>query len=805
MATNKNKEIIYLPLEDVESEHCALIVEKGLAQVKGIETHKVELNNRRAAITVNNTEVVGEAVKVIKDLGYGVSTVKNTFPVLGMTCASCAGSAESIVKYEPGVVNASVNFATGNLTVEYLPNITDASKLQKAIQSIGYDLLIEDETNQQETLEAIHTQKFQKLKTKTIWAVILSLPVVVIGMLFMDIPYANQIMWVFSTPVVLWLGRDFFINAWKQTKHRSANMDTLVALSTGIAYLFSVFNMLFADFWHQRGLHAHVYFEAAAVIIAFILLGKLLEEKAKGNTSSAIKKLMGLQPKTVIVIQTDGTEKQTAIEDVNAGDVILVKPGEKIAVDGMVTSGNSYVDESMLSGEPVPVLKNENEKVFAGTINQKGSFQFKAVKVGKETMLAHIIKMVQDAQGSKAPVQKLVDKIAGIFVPVVIGIAILTFILWFILGGDNGVVQGLLAAVTVLVIACPCALGLATPTAIMVGVGKGAENGILIKDAESLELAKKVDAIILDKTGTITEGRPEVTGVQWLNNDDATKDILLSIEKQSEHPLAEAVVKHLDGATTTTLTQFDSITGKGAKANHNNETYFVGNKKLLRENNISIAEQLQNQADEWGKQSKTVIWFADSKQALSVLAISDKIKETSVQAIKEMQDMGIDLYMLTGDNEATAKAIAEQTGIKHYKAEVLPQHKADFVKELQSKGKVVAMVGDGINDSTALATADVSIAMGKGSDIAMDVAKMTIISSDLTKIPQAIKLSKQTVATIKQNLFWAFIYNLIGIPIAAGILYPVNGFLLNPMIAGAAMALSSISVVSNSLRLKWKK
>ncbi len=804
MATN-NKETIYLPLEDVESEHCALIVEKGLAQVKGIATHKVELNNRRAAITVDNSEAIGEAVKAIKDLGYGVSTIKNTFPVIGMTCASCASSAESIVKHQEGVINASVNFATGNLTVEYLPNMTDASKLQKAVQSIGYDLLIEEENKQQETLETIHAEKFQKLKTKTVWAITLSLPVVVIAMFFMDIPYANQIMWAFSTPVVLWLGRDFFINAWKQTKHRSANMDTLVALSTGIAYLFSVFNMLFADFWHQRGLHAHVYFEAAAVIVAFILLGKLLEEKAKGNTSSAIKKLMGLQPKTVIVIQTDGTEKQTAIEDVNAGDVILVKPGEKIAVDGMVTSGSSYVDESMLSGEPVPVLKKENEKVFAGTINQKGSFQFKAVKVGKETMLAHIIKMVQDAQGSKAPVQKLVDKIAGIFVPVVIGIAILAFILWFVLGGDNGIVQGLLAAVTVLVIACPCALGLATPTAIMVGVGKGAEKGILIKDAESLELAKKVDAIILDKTGTITEGRPEVTGVQWLNNDDASKDILLSIEKQSEHPLAEAVVKHLDGAAIITLTQFDSITGKGAKADHNNETYFVGNKKLLAENNITIAEQLQKQANEWGKQSKTVIWFADSKQALSVLAISDKIKETSVEAIRQMQEMGIDLYMLTGDNEATAKAIAEQTGIKHYKAEVLPQHKADFVKELQSKGKVVAMVGDGINDSTALATADVSIAMGKGSDIAMDVAKMTIISSDLTKIPQAIKLSKQTVATIKQNLFWAFIYNLIGIPIAAGILYPINGFLLNPMLAGAAMALSSVSVVTNSLRLKWKK
>ena len=805
MAANNNKEIIYLPLEDVESDHCALIVEKGLAQVKGVETHKVELNNRRAAITVENAEAVSEAVKTIKDLGYGVSTVKNTFPVLGMTCASCAGSTESIVKYQEGVINASVNFATANLTVEYLPNMTDASKLQKAVQSIGYDLLIENENTQQETLEAIHEKKFKQLKTKTIWAVVLSLPVVVIGMFFMDMPYGNEIMWVFSTPVVLWLGRDFFVNAWKQAKHRSANMDTLVALSTGIAYIFSVFNMLFADFWHQRGLHAHVYFEAAAVIIAFILLGKLLEEKAKGNTSSAIKKLMGLQPKTVIVIQADGTEKQTAIEDVSTGDIILVKPGEKIAVDGMVTSGSSYVDESMLSGEPVPVLKKENEKVFAGTINQKGSFQFEAVKVGKETMLAQIIKMVQDAQGSKAPVQKLVDKIAGIFVPVVIGIAILTFILWFFLGGDNGIVQGLLAAVTVLVIACPCALGLATPTAIMVGVGKGAEKGILIKDAESLELAKKVDAIILDKTGTITEGRPQVTGIQWLNNDDTAKDILLSIEKQSEHPLAEAVVKHLDGVTATPLSDFDSITGKGAKANHNNETYFVGNKKLLAENNISIPNQLQQQADEWGKQSKTVIWFSNSKQALSVIAISDKIKETSVAAIKEIQEMGIDLYMLTGDNEATAKAIAEQTGIRHYKAEVLPQHKADFVKELQQQGKTVAMVGDGINDSTALATADVSIAMGKGSDIAMDVAKMTIISSDLTKIPQAIRLSKQTVGTIKQNLFWAFIYNLIGIPIAAGILYPVNGFLLNPMIAGAAMALSSVSVVSNSLRLKWKK
>ncbi|MCT4205855.1 copper-translocating P-type ATPase [Elizabethkingia anophelis] len=802
---NSNKGIIYLPLEDVESEHCALIVEKGLEQVKGTENHKVELNNRRAVITVNNNEVIADAVKAVKDLGYGVTTTKATYPVLGMTCASCAGSAENIVKNESGVVNASVNFATGNLSVEYLPNMTNTIQLQKAVLSGGYDLLIEDESTQHETLEAIHNRKFKLLKKKTLWAVLLSIPVVIIGMFFMEIPYANPIMWLFSTPVVLWLGKDFFVNAWKQAKHKSANMDTLVALSTGIAYIFSVFNMLFADFWHQRGLHAHVYFEAASVIIAFILLGKLLEEKAKGNTSSAIKKLMGLQPKNVIVIQEDGTERQMAIEEVEVGNIIMVKPGEKIAVDGIVTSGNSYLDESMLSGEPIPVLKKENEKVFAGTINQKGSFQFMAVKVGKETMLAQIIKMVQDAQGSKAPVQKLVDKIAGIFVPTVISIAILTFILWLVWGGQNAVVQGLLAAITVLVIACPCALGLATPTAIMVGVGKGAENGILIKDAESLELAKKINTVVLDKTGTITEGKPQVTGIKWYNNDDTAKNILLSIEKQSEHPLADAVVKHLNEAATTPLSMFESITGKGAKADHNNETYLVGNKKFLTENNIIITKDLLKQADEWSKQSKTVIWFSNSKLALSVLAISDKIKETSVQAIKEMQDRGIELYMLTGDNEATARSIAEQTGIKHYKAEVMPQDKANFVKELQQQGKIVAMVGDGINDSTALATADVSIAMGKGSDIAMDVAKMTIISSDLTKIPQAIKLSRQTVATIKQNLFWAFIYNLIGLPIAAGILYPVNGFLLNPMIAGAAMALSSVSVVSNSLRLKWKK
>lgn len=802
-----NEQRFHIPLEGVESEHCALIVDKGLEQVPGIVSHKVELNNRRAIIHTNNhtSNTLPEAVKTIRDLGYGVTTLKKTFPVLQMTCASCAISVESILKTQPGVITANVNFANATATVEYIPDVADVQDLKKAVQSIGYDLMIDESRQEGETIEEIHRQKFKQLQKRTLGAIVLSLPVVVIGMFFMDTSYANYIMWVLSTPVVLWFGKDFFINAWKQATRRSANMDTLVALSTGVAYIFSAFNTLFPHFWHERGLHAHVYFEAAAVVIAFILLGKLLEEKAKGSTSSAIKKLMGLQPKTVVVIHEGDHQMEILIEQVKEGDTLLVRPGEKIAVDGIVVNGESYVDESMMSGEPVPVLKKQGEKVFAGTLNQKGSFQFTAVKVGSDTMLAQIIRRVQEAQGSKAPVQKLVDKIAGIFVPVVIGIAILTLLTWLVLGGDNGFTQGLLAMITVLVIACPCALGLATPTAIMVGVGKGAEKGILIKDAESLELAKKIDTIVLDKTGTITEGKPGVTDLYWLNDDAKNASVLSSIEKQSEHPLAEAVVHYLDEKQTVALDQFESITGKGVRARMGNQTFYVGNKKLLDEQAIAIADALARKANEWSKQAKTVIWFADSNQALAVAAIADKVKSTSMQAIQALQQMGIVVHMLTGDNEATAKAIASQTGITHYKAEVLPHQKAEYIQQLQQAGKVVAMVGDGINDSTALAQADVSIAMGKGADIAMDVAKMTIIASDLHKIPQAIRLSKQTVSAIRQNLFWAFIYNLIGIPIAAGILYPINGFLLNPMIAGAAMALSSVSVVSNSLRLKWKK
>ena len=803
MKTETRKQI-YIPLENVESEHCALIVDKGIQSVKNITSHTVELNNNRAVIETDKPEeVIPNVVKTIRDLGYEVTTIKKTIPVLQMTCASCAISTESIVKFLPGIVSSQVNYATATLTVEYIPSLVTVNQMRQAVQSIGYDLFIEEGNENSETLEELHQKKYNLLKKKTIGAVFLTLPLVIIAMFFMDIPYANYIMWVLSTPVILGFGKDFFINAWKQTKHGSANMDTLVALSTGVAYIFSVFNTLFPDYWHSKGLHAHVYFESATVVIAFILLGKLLEENAKGNTSSAIKKLIGLQPKTVNVIDAEQNQIALPIEQVEVGMTIIVKPGDKVAVDGIVTQGSSFVDESMLSGEPLAVKKEVNDKVFSGTINQKGSFQFKAEKIGSDTMLAQIIKMVQEAQGSKAPVQKLVDKIAGIFVPIVIGIAILSLISWVILGGENGFTQGILALVTVLVIACPCALGLATPTAIMVGVGKGAEQGILIKDAESLELAKKVDAIILDKTGTITYGKPTVTNSKWLDENDILKQILLSIEKQSEHPLAEAVVNYLKDINTVHIHHIESLTGKGVRANYKDINYLVGNQKLLTENQILIDNSLKEQADKWLHEAKTVIWFADDKKALAVLAIADEIKETSIEAIKELQKMGIEVHMLTGDNYNTAKAIAEKTGISSFKGEVLPKDKADFVKELQAKGKIVAMVGDGINDSTALAQANVSIAMGKGSDIAIDVAKMTIISSDLMKISTAIKLSKSTVNTIKQNLFWAFIYNVVGIPIAAGILYPINGFLLNPMIAGAAMALSSISVVGNSLRLKY--
>jgi Cu2+-exporting ATPase len=732
-----------------------------------------------------------------------------SMPVLGMTCAGCAVSVESMIGAQPGVDKAAVNYATQSVQVSYHPDVVQLVDLQKAVQSVGYDLIIEKE-GAKELQEEVQKNNYEVLKRRMIWSSILAIPVVLIGMFFMDMPNGNYYMLALTTPILFFFGRNFFVNAWKQARHGKANMDTLVALSTGIAYLFSVFNTFYPEFWHNRGLHPHVYFEAAAVVIVFIMLGKLLEEKAKSNTSSAIKKLVGLQPKTVMVITSAG-EKEIPVADVKIADQILVRSGEKIPVDGEVYEGNSFVDESMITGEPVAVAKQAGDKVFAGTINQKGSFKFKAEKVGGETMLAQIIKLVQDAQGSKAPVQKLVDKIAGIFVPIVILIAIVSLGAWLLFGGEHAFTQGLLAMVTVLVIACPCALGLATPTAIMVGIGKGAENGILIKDAEALESGYKVNAVILDKTGTITEGKPEVTHVEWAaglpKDKEQLKAVLMAMEQASEHPLAEAIVRNLrnDGIKGAVVSGFDSLTGKGVMAVFDGEKYWAGSHKILTEQNVQVNGALQDKVAALQQQAQTVIYFTNAKQVLAIVSIADQIKAGSAKAVAALNNEGIEVYMLTGDNQQTAASVARQAGIAHFQAEVLPSDKADFVKKLQTEGKIVAMIGDGINDSQALAQADVSIAMGKGSDIAIDVAKITLVSSDLQQVPKALRLSKLTVKTIRQNLFWAFIYNLIGIPIAAGLLYPVNGFLLNPMIAGAAMALSSVSVVSNSLRLKFAK
>jgi Cu2+-exporting ATPase len=742
-------------------------------------------------------------------MGSSKNTTTLNLPVLGMSCAGCAHSVEQSVATLPGVEEAAVNYASQTLKVSFQPKSLRPELLQKAVQDAGYDLILDD-INGAQKQEEVQEQDYRRLKNRLIYATVLTIPIVIIGMFMMNLPYANFIMFALSTPVLFFFGQSFFKNAYKQAWHGRANMDTLVALSTGTAYLFSVFNTFYPSFWHSRGLHPHVYFEAAAVIIVFIMLGKVLESGAKANTSSAIKKLMGLQPRTLILFEA-GVEREITIDQVKPGDVVLVRPGQQVPVDGHLLAGSTYVDESMITGEPVAVAKKKDDHVFAGTINQKGSFQMIAAKVGSETMLAQIIRLVHEAQGSKAPIQKLVDKIAGIFVPAVLGIAFITLLLWITLGGDNAFSQGLLAMVTVLVIACPCALGLATPTALMVGIGKGAEHGILIKNAEALELGLKVNALIFDKTGTITQGAPEVSMLHYFAHAkphaQELNAVLLALEKQSEHPLASAIVQFLQANTTGNiqLENFQSITGKGVSGSYNGVQYYAGNRRLLDDNNIILDDQMAEQATRLQDGAQTLIYFADQQRLLGVLTIGDKIKQHSGSAIAELKRKHIQLYMLTGDNEQTAAAVAKQVGLEHFKANMLPEDKATFVQALQAEGKIVAMIGDGINDSQALALADFSIAMGKGSDIAIDVANITLVGSDLMLVPRALELSRKTVKTIRQNLFWAFIYNLIGIPIAAGILYPAYGFLLNPMIAGAAMALSSVSVVSNSLRLKLFK
>ena len=726
---------------------------------------------------------------------------KKVYPVMGMHCAACANNVEKIVKKQEGVEDASVNLAAAVLTVDFNSDVVSPEQLKDAVMKIGFDLIIDEDNSMEEQEEA------EQLQRKTVVAWIFALPVAFMGMFFMDFPGINWWMLVLSLPVLFYSGHAFYVNAWKQAKHFTSNMDTLVALSTSIAFLFSLFNTLYPRFWYEQGLEPHVYYEAATVIIAFVLVGKLMEEKAKGKTSMAIRKLMGLQPKTARIL-LDGKEEDILISELKKGDKVSVRPGERVPVDGLIVEGDTFIDESMISGEPIPVEKKLNDKVLAGTINQNGAFVMSAEKVGRETVLAQIIRMVQEAQGSKAPVQRIVDKVTAVFVPTVLAIAILTFIVWMIVGGVDDFSYAMLSAVSVLVIACPCALGLATPTALMVGIGKGAEAHILIKDAVALEQMRKVDTVVLDKTGTVTEGRPTVTGwlhdAGWVNEH---KGILYAAELKSEHPLALAIVEELkkDGNKPAIIDSFESRTGRGIVVTRGGKTYWAGSHRLLNDFGAKVSDLLKSMVEEYERSGKSLVYFGEESTLLAVIVISDKVKPTSIQAVKQMQAEGKYVVLLTGDGHLTAQNVAGEINANRFIAEALPDDKENVIKELQREGRVVAMVGDGINDSQALARADVSIAMGKGTDIAMDVAMVTLMTSDLLLLPKAFKLSRKTVRLIHQNLFWAFIYNLIGIPIAAGILFPMYGILLNPMIASAAMACSSVSVVLNSLSLNWRK
>ncbi len=731
-----------------------------------------------------------------------------TIPVVGMSCATCALNVEKALRSMPGMRSANVNFANQSALISYAPEVLSLSDAKQTVRNAGYDLLIAAKP-ESEGSDQTQEQFYQSLKRNTRTAFLLSVPLVILAMFFQQWPLARWVELALAAPVVFWYGRQFFVNAYRQARHLNVNMDTLVALSTGIAYFFSLINTLapgiFSTGMSEMG--PPIYFESAAVVISFILLGKLLEHGAKDRTAGALKKLMGLQPTTVRLIR-NGVEADFPVASVLLGDSVIIRPGERIPVDGVVLKGESYLDESMLTGEPIANEKQKGSKVFAGTINQRGSLTIIASAVGSTTLLAQIIKRVRQAQGSKAPIEKLVDKVAGIFVPMVIAASVLTFLAWMVFGGIALIPQALFASVTVLIIACPCALGLATPTALIVSMGKAAENGILIRDAQSLEIAHRIDTIVLDKTGTITEGSPKVSSMIWNVEQDEIEhysSILFSMERASEHPLAEAVTQYLalkGSASPHRIRKFESLTGKGVMAESGEQTFFVGSTRLLAEHGLTIPDAIHKPIEEQEVNGSTIVYFFNSHQLLAAISIGDPIKSGSADAIESLRKLGIATVMLTGDSKSTAAAMARLSSVDRFEAELLPHDKGSRIRQLQAEGHVVGMVGDGINDSEALAQADVGIAMGKGTDIAMEVAHMTIISSELRQLPKALKLSRATVRTVKQNLFWAFVYNAIGIPIAAGALYPSTGFMLSPMIAGAAMALSSVSVVTNSLRLK---
>ena len=720
--------------------------------------------------------------------------------ITGMHCASCATIITKALVKEQGVVSANVNYSTEKAAIEYDPLATNETSLIHAVKKKGYQANILTEENK--NLEAkLKHKEIAELKLKLLISTIFSLPALILGMVIMpeQLPYRDFIIWALATPVQFYIGSFFYIGAWHSLKNKSANMDTLIAIGTSAAYFFSAYSILFL------GESGDQYFEAAAILITLVVFGKYLEAVAKGKTSEAISKLMKLGAKTATVIRK-GKEVKIPIEDVQKDDLVVVKPGEKVPVDGIVTEGHSAVDESLVTGESLPVEKKKNDSVIGSTINKQGSFIFKATKVGSETTLSRIIKLIEEAQSKKAPIQRFADSVSAYFVPIVILIAILTFVVWYVFAG-YALSFALIAAVAVLVIACPCALGLATPTAIMVGTGKGAKQGILIKGGEALETAHKLKSIVFDKTGTITKGQPEVTDIIALGKLSEKKvlEIAGSLEKSSEHPLAEAIVNKAkqEKVALKKVVNFQAIVGKGVKAKIENKFMYLGNQRLMQDLKINISAQ-RKQIEALEEEGKTVMALVQEKKLLGLIAVADEIKQDSPEAIRRLKKLGLKVYMITGDNQRTAAAIAKKVGIDHFFAEVLPEDKSIHVKKLQQKGNV-AMVGDGINDAPALAQANIGIAMGSGTDVAMESGNIVLMKNSLLDIPKAIRLSKITMAKIKQNMFWALVYNVLGIPIAAGVLYPFTGSLLSPMIAGGAMALSSVSVITNSLLLRSKK
>jgi P-type Cu+ transporter len=850
------KTTVDLPITGMTCASCVARNEKFLAKTPGVESAAVNLATESARVTFDSAQVsVADLVQAIRVGGYDVSTASVTLPIGGMTCASCVARVERAVMKLPGVVEVSVNLATEQAKVEYIPGAAGRETIVAAVRGAGYDVpgaapagaagpagagpaaeqspaaaadgaAAWASAAAAEELEAAQTKAraaaYGSLKRKVTLGAVLAV-VIFLGSMKSWFPFMpsflqnGYVLWALATPVQFWVGRQFYRGAWAALRHGSTSMDTLIAMGSSAAYFYSVLGVVFPGFFAHHGLGEPMYFDSAALIITLILVGKMLEARAKGQTSEAIKKLIGLQPKTARVLR-DGREEDVPVAQVVPGDIVLVRPGERLPVDGTVVDGSSAVDESMLTGEPIPVVKAPGDQVIGATMNTTGSFSFRATKVGAETALAQIVRLVQEAQGSKPPIARLADVIAGYFVPVVIGIATVTLIVWLLAGPSPALNYALLNFVAVLVIACPCALGLATPTAIMVGTGRGAESGILIRDGQSLETAHKLTTIVLDKTGTITEGSPSVTETLTLDgivDADEVLRLAAGAERGSEHPLGEAVVRAAEarGLTVTAGQAFEAVAGKGVRATVEQRAVSVGNEgfilgadagetTLQAGGDAPPAARLQGRVDELRDAGATPVFVSVDGRPAGVLAIADAIKPSSVEAVRRLKELGLEVIMLTGDNQRTAQAVGRAVGVDGVVAGVAPDQKAAEICRLQAEGKRVAMVGDGINDAPALAQADIGIAIGTGTDVAMEAGDVTLISGDLNGVVSAIALSRQTIRTIKQNLFWAFAYNVALVPLAAGVFYPPFGILLSPIFAAGAMGLSSVTVVSNSLRLR---